>query len=135
MFEAQLKEDLQIIFKPEKVTYQQPSDVKEQSVLFINVEQPTPTFRDKVARFRVTGKCTMFANSEKLTFGYFARCIAGASKELHARFHFSEIDANTKYYQNLVQRDFSFVYFYETEYDPDTGTLESVEFETIIEEP
>lgn len=134
MFENQLKEDLKLIFQPEKVTYQQPSEIKEQSVLFVNVEQPNPTFRDKVARFKVSGKCTMFGNSDKLTFGYFARCIRGASKELNSKFHFSEIDANTKYYQNLVQRDFSFVYFFETEYDPDTGSLTSVEFETITED-
>ncbi len=134
MFENQLKEDLKLIFKPEKVTYQQPSNLKEQSVLFVNVEQPQATFRDKIARFKVTGKCTMFGDSEKLTFGYFAKCISGASKELNSRFHFSEIDLNTKYYQNLVQRDFSFVYFYETEYDPDTGLITSIVFETVTED-
>lgn len=135
MFEAQLKEDLTVIFKAQKVTFDQPSSIKEQDFLFVDVEQPKITFRDKVVRCKVSGKCTMFGNAEKLTFGYFARCIAAAPASLNRRFHFSEIDANTKYVNNLVQRDFSFVYFFEDEYDPDTGEVTSVEFETIIEEP
>lgn len=134
MFEAQLKEDLKTIFKAQKISYDQPSDVKEQECLWVQVEQPNFTFRDKVQRCKVTGTCTMFGNSEKLTFGYFARCIAEMPKALQSRFFFSDIDANTKFYQNIVQRDFSFVYFLDIQYDPDQGTLTSVELTTITED-
>lgn len=132
--ETQLKEDLAVVFKPIKISFGQPSDIKEQECLFINIEETQVRFKKKLKRYRVEGKCLMFAQADKMPVDYFATHIFEMPKALQARFFFSEIDANTKYYQNLVQRDVSFVYFYETEYDPNTGTIESVEVETITED-
>lgn len=132
--ETQLKEDLAIVFKPQKVTFGQPSDIKEQQVLFINIEETKTTFKKKKKRYRIEGKATMFAQSDKMPADYFGTCIMESPKAINARFFFSEIDANTKYYQNLVQRDVSFIYFYETQYDPETGLITSVTVETTTED-
>lgn len=132
--ENQLKEDLAIIFKPEKVTFGQPSDIKEQQVLFINIEKSDVRYKKKLKRYKVEGKLTMFAQSEKMPGDYYSTHVYEMPKALQARFFFSEFDANTKYYQNLVQRDVSFIYFYETQYDPDTGEITSVTVETTTED-
>lgn len=131
--EKQLEDDLKIIFGAKKITYEQPSDLKEQECIFIEMEEPKTSFRDKKIHIVVSGRGSMFGNSEKLTIGYFAKCIERMSKELSKRFHFRNVDANTKYFGNLVQRDFSFVYFFDDQYDPDTGTMTSIQL-TLNEE-
>lgn len=108
--------------------------MKEQECLFISIEDNQVRFKKKLKRYRLEGRLTMFAQSDKMPVDYFATRIFEMPKALQARFFFSEIDANTKYYQNLVQRDVSFIYFFETQYDPDTGTITSVEVETITED-
>lgn len=133
MFEKELESKLKKIFGVKKVTYDQPSDTREQECLFLEVEVPNNSIKDGRALARVTGKATMFGSAEKLHFGFFSKAIRQASIDDTRPFFFSDIEANTKFYQNIVQRSFSFVYFFTTQYDPKIGTLTSVEI-TVTEE-
>lgn len=120
--EAKLKR----IFKVNKVTYNEPGDSQEQDCLFVNVENALNKIKRPKATSKVTGSVVMFANNEKLPFGYFSKCISEADYDDVKDFHFSEIEDNTRRYQNIVQRGFSFVYFFSGQYDPKVGSITSV---------
>lgn len=138
MFEATLSAKLQKIFAMKKVTYAAPAfdgpgEVKaaEHGVLFIDVETPHFKITDGRARARVTGKVTVYANSEKLPFGYFAKQIALHLDDTKDLF-FSEIEANSRVYQNIVERSFSFTYFFNSQYDPAIGNITDITIEVSI---
>lgn len=126
MFEEQMEKKLKRIFKVKKVSYDEPGDSQEQDCLFINVENAMNKISRPKATSKVTGSAVMFANNEKLPFGYLSKCISEAEYEDVRHFHFSEIEDNTRRYQNIVQRGFSFVYFFSGQYDPKVGTITSV---------
>jgi len=128
VFEKQLEADFKEIFGVKKVTYDQPGSSQEQENLFIEVDESRNSFSDKKEKARVTGKAIMFGNNEKLTFGFFSKAIAQADPNLTKKFFFFDFEANTKRYQNIVQRGFSFIYFYDGEYDPDTGNIDSIDY-------
>ena len=126
MFEASLKEKMQKIFNLKKVTYAHPGDSKEQDCIFISVEQPRIRFKDKRALARVSGEILIQGNSDKMPFGFMSKMIEEANPDFKKDLHFFELEANDKYYQNLVQRTAKFVYFFSTQYDPNVGTIDEV---------
>lgn len=129
MFEDSLQELFKKIFEVKKVSYALPSDkVPEQECLFINVENPNCMIKDGRQKARVEGQAFMFAPADKLEFGYFSKRIIKADKELTKNLAFFDIEANTQQYQNIVQRSFRFVYFFDSQYDPETGSITSVDF-------
>jgi hypothetical protein len=129
MFEKKLAEQLQKIFDVKKVSYDQPSpETYEQEALYVEIETSWNTFGKKRVRAKVTGNVTMVGPNDKIPFGFFSKAIHEADKSLTKDFFFFDIEVNTKRYQNLVQRGFSFVYFFDSQYDPDTGSITSVEF-------
>lgn len=128
MFEKALEEKFKAIFKVAKVTYDQPGSSQEQEALFVEIENSYNSFSDQKEKARVTGKAIMFGNNEKLTFGFFSKAIAQADPNLTKDLFFFDFEANTKRFQNIVQRGFSFVYFYDGQYDPDTGSIEEIDF-------
>lgn len=129
MFEKSLEDAFKKIFKVKKVVYSQPSNAEEQDCLFIEVEDAVNKITDDRAKSMVTGNAIMFGTSDKLKFGFFSKAIAQANHEDTSPFFFFDIEANTKQYQNIVQRGFSFVYFFDSQYDPDTGSITSIELE------
>lgn len=129
MFEKSLEDAFKKIFKVSKVTFAQPSDSHEQDALFVEVEDAKNTIKDKRAKSMVTGNGIMFGNADKLKFGFFSKAIAKANPNDTRPFFFFDFEANTKQYQNIVQRGFSFVYFFDSQYDPDTGSITSIELE------
>ena len=58
----------------------------------------------------------MFGNNDKLTFGYFSKRIAKSDPEDTKSLFFYDIESNTKRFQNIVQRGFSFIYFFNSQY-------------------
>lgn len=132
MFEHELSEKFKRIFGVKKVTFDQPSDSQEQECLFIEVENSWNTIKDDKAIARVTGNCIMFGNAEKLPFGFYSKRIKQADYNDTKDLFFFDIEANTRRYQNIVQRGFSFVYFFNSQYDPEHGTITSIEFEETI---
>lgn len=128
MFEKELADKFQQIFALKKVTYDAPGESREQECLFIEVEVSDNRIQDGRALAKVTGTCVMFGSNSKLPFGFFAKAIQQANPSLTKDLFFYDIEANTARYRDLVQRGFSFVYFFDSQYDPDNGTLESVTF-------
>lgn len=123
MFEQTLEDKFKAIFGVKKVTYAEPGDSQEQEVLFINVEDPKFRFPDKRAVATVTGQAVMFGRNDALTFGFFAKCIAKAPHSLTKDLFFENLDSNTKRFGDIVQRGFSFTFFFNSQHDPDVGTI------------
>lgn len=128
MFEESLQEAFRKIFKVEKITYAQPGESREQHCIFVEIQSSRNSFRDGKAIARVTGTAVMFAGAEQVPFGFFSKAIAQADPALVAPFFFFDFEENTRRFQDLVQRSFSFVYFFEEQYDPETGQITSVKF-------
>lgn len=128
MFEKALEEKLQSIFEIEKVSFDLPGESREQDCLFVQIENTKSIVRDGEVHARVTGKVALHAPSGRLPFGYFAKCIA-LHPDLAKEIFFFDIEENTRLYDNIVQRGFSFVYFFNSQYDPAIGTITSIETE------
>lgn len=128
MFENELKDKLKSIFLVSEVSFDQPSEVKEQDKLWVDISDMKQTVKDGKVEGRIIGKAYMYGQSSKLTLGFFIQRIIKADSSLTKDFFFENLDSNTKYYQNLVERGFDFVYFFSGQYDPDIGTITRVEF-------
>lgn len=128
MFEKELKDRLTKIFAVKKATYAAPSESGEQDVLFINIEQASNVINQGRAKSMVRGSIAMIGNADKLPFGFFSKRINAADPADTKPLTFYDFETNTQRYQNLVQRTCSFVYFFNGEYDPEAGSITSVEF-------
>lgn len=128
--EETLKANLKSIFGVKKVVYDQPGDSQEQDCLFIEIENAWNTFKDGRAISKVTGNGILFGPNDKLTIGFFSKAIAKAKPSLTKPLFFYDFEENTKRFRNIVQRSFSFVYFFDSQYDPETGSITSVNFTT-----
>jgi hypothetical protein len=134
MFRKSMKAKLQRIFDMPKVSFESPSEAKEQETIFVEIEKSKASVTNGRAIAKVTGKLAIFANSDKLPFGFINKRINSADNSDTAEFFFYNIDQNEKYYGNLVERQVSFVYFYNDQYDPDAGEIDSVNLQTTFQE-
>lgn len=128
MLENEVKAKLQKIFGFQKATYDLPGESQEQECLFITISQPKVRPIDGRFVGQVEGSALVFAQNDKMPSGYFAKSIEKASAEDTEDFFFSDVGATQKIYQNIVQRSFSFVYFFNSQYDPDKGSIEEITF-------
>ena len=129
MFKAALKSKFQTIFDFKKVSYDQPGDSQEQDCLFINIENCNSNIKDGLAVARVTGSAFIYSTNQSLPFGYIAKKIKLADPAMTKDLFFYNLEENSKTIGAIVQRGFSFVYFYSSQYDPVTGTITSIVFE------
>lgn len=131
MFEKELADKFKAIFKCKDVTYDEPGikpdAAREQEVLFVEVENPKFTFKDGGVRAMVTGKAVMYGRNDALTFGYFAKGIAEAPASLTKDLFFKDMEGNARRFRDIVERGFSFTYFFNSQYDPAIGTITSVD--------
>ncbi len=126
MFEEVLSEKLKKIFSMKKASYNQPGDSHEQGVLFIDVVNARTHIKDALQVARVNGKIRIYAQHEKMPFGFFTKAIAQAEGDQIADLFFYDLEENDSRYQNIVERSASFVFFFSSQYDPDVGTLTSL---------
>jgi hypothetical protein len=126
--EVEILEKLKAIFKVKDASYSEPSSAKEQDTLFIKIDESRHQILDTREVARVSGSCLIFSDSDKLSLGFYSKAIFQASRELKDKFFFHEFESSENIYGNIAQRSFSFVYFYEKQYDPDKGSITSVEF-------
>jgi hypothetical protein len=126
VFEKELKARLSRIFKLKKVTFDLPGENPEQECLFISVGQAIIRKKDAKATCRVTGRISVFGNSEKLTYGFMSMAIAEAESEDTRPFYFSEMEENSGRIVNIVERSAQFTYLFDSQYDPSIGTLNEV---------
>ena len=125
-----MSDQLKKIFKVKKVSFDEPGEAGEQDCLFINVENSINSVRDTKIKQKVDGTLTMFGTNDQLTLGYFSKCIQEAAIADKKDFHFYDFENNTKRFKDKVQRGLSFIYFFSSQYDPDKGSITSVEFNT-----
>jgi hypothetical protein len=135
VFEKELSEKFKAIFDVGKVTFDTPSlqnspgtvTTREQECIFINVQTAKNTFKSGQVLAMVTGSAIMIARSEKLPFGFFSKAIANAPLALTKDLFFYDFESNSAIFRDVVQRSFSFVYFFRGQFDPDVGTMTSVD--------
>jgi hypothetical protein len=127
MFDNDLKNKLNRLFDFDKVTYDEPSDSNEFECLFISVSNPGVKIKDGYATAKVEGECFYFGNSDKIKFGYFSEKIDKADSIETKDLFFYDIENNERLFNNKVQRSFKFVYFFRTQYDPELGTITSID--------
>lgn len=132
MFEKELEEKMKAIFKVEEVSFDAPGDSREQKKLWLEIEEPKFRFSSKNVRARVTGRGMIYGRNAALTYGFIAEAIEKADKALTKDLFFSEFETNTNRFRDIVERSFSFTYFFNSQFDPDVGTITSVT--TSIEE-
>ena len=123
MFEKELSEKFSTIFNIEKVTYDSPGDSQEQNCIFIDIDNCNSTIKDGKALAIVQGNAYMYAPANKLPFGFFAKAIKKADPKLTKDLFFFNIENNSQRFQNIIQRGFSFQYFYRGQFDPEIGTI------------
>lgn len=132
MFEKQLSEIMQNIFKVKKVSYDAVPEgadaekVREQECLFLRIENAPLSFADGIARAKVTGTAVLIGRAEKVPFGFFSQAIMGAPKDLTKDLFFFDLESNQQQYRDIVQRSFSFIYLFRSQYDPAIGSITSV---------
>lgn len=133
MFESALQAQLKRIFELKKATFAAPGDAREQETLFIEVESARHSIKEGRSWSKVTGRVTVFGNSDKLPFGYFSKCIAKASTEDTLPLFFFDIEESSPVFQNIVARSFGFVFFFNSQYDPEIGTITSIDLQEHVE--
>jgi hypothetical protein len=133
VFEKTLTAKLKNIFNVKKVTFDHPGESREQECIFINVENARVTIKDGREICRVNGTLVFYANNEKLPYAFFFKKIRDAALSDVKDLHFSP-EQNTGLYENIVERSMDFVYFYDSQYDPDLGILNEVNFQQQVSE-
>lgn len=128
MFEKLLSDKFQKIFGVKKVTYDEPGESGEQECLFVEVESARNAIKDGRVKAMVSGNVVLFSTSGKLPFGFFSKKIAEADPEDTKDLFFLDFEVNSRRYRDKVQRGFSFIYFFDGQYDPETGSITSIEF-------
>lgn len=126
MFEKELEKKLGKIFGLEKVTYDSPGESFEQGCLFIDIDSCKNTIKDGKAVAMVSGSAVLCGPAPKMPFGFFSKAINKAPLELTKDLFFFDVETNTQRARDIVQRGFSFVYFFRGQHDPAIGTINNV---------
>jgi hypothetical protein len=134
VFEKALKDKLKEIFDLDKVTFDLPSSSKEQECLFVEVQSSKNTIKDGAQIAKVTGKITVFGSLDKMPYGYFSKKIHEAGSKAKDLF-FYDFEENQGTFRNISERSLSFVFFYDGQYDPNLGTINSIQIEVSDEYP
>lgn len=129
MFESELASKMKQIFKVKKVSYDFPSESREQEALFIEVENVKSSVKDGLIVSMITGNGSMYGSNDKMPFGFFSKCIRQADVTLTKDLFFFDFETNTLRYRDIVERRFGFVYFFNSQYDPAIGTITSIDLE------
>lgn len=129
MFRKDLEEKLGKIFGLKKTSLNAASDQFEQDVLFIEIGSCKSKASDGEIHAKVTGRVLIYAQDNKMPYGFFTKRIEKADKALTKDFFFHDIDFNNESsparLQNITERSASFVFLYSAQYDPNLGTIES----------
>ncbi len=131
---AKLKKifDLKVSMDLSQIKFSDKGYSGEQETLFVEILSSMTKIKDAREVARVNGKCTVFANGDKLPFGYFNKQIDLAGAEC-ADLFFHDLEGSVNVFGKLVQRSFSFVYFFNGQYNPEVGTMTSINIEQVIE--
>lgn len=133
MFEKSLADKLKRIFDLDKVTFDLPSESQEQECIFIDVKTSAGRVKDGFFTAKVTGGVRIYANSEKMPYGYLTKRIVEAKPEDTKDLFFYDFEENAGQFRNISERSMSFIYLFDSQYNPNVGEIEglitNVEFE------
>ncbi len=132
MFREDLKRRLEKIFGM-KVSYNDPGSF-EQDTIFVEILQGKVTATKGWSYAKVTGSLQVFTQTEKMPYGFFAKRINSAGKELTGPLHFQDIDTDVPSSQartmNIHERRCGFLFLFKEQYDV-PKPLEGVTMEQI----
>jgi hypothetical protein len=134
MFQAALETKLKAIFDIPKVEFGLMGDAREQKCLFVEIDRSRNVIKEGIQRSRVTGRLVMNAQAGALPYGYFSKCIERADKDLKRDFFFFDLEENVLTFRDNVQRSLAFVFFFVGQYDPEAGTITSINLQTQVTE-
>lgn len=134
MFEKSLEDKLQNIFKLKRVDFRLPSESQEQNVLFVAIDQAPTRVKDGRQVAKVSGSIRAFGTHTDFPHGYFGRCIGDAGDDVIRGLYFTDIDESAGTYADLDVRSARFVFFYDSQYDPDQGTINEVNIDIEVSE-
>lgn len=126
MFEKRLAEQLRSIFDFKKVTFDRPGDSLEQEAIFVEVSTARTRVKDGRELARVQGVLHVYANSDKLPYGYFLKQLDAASAEEKQGLFFFGFEENKGTIGSVVERTLEFIYLFDSQYDPAIGTLNQI---------
>lgn len=126
MFRVTLQAQLKRIFDFDKVTFDLPSESQEQEGVFVQVESARWRIKDAKQIARVTGTIRVFANQDKLAYGYFNKKISEAYADDTRNLFFFDFEENKGTFRNIVERSMGFLYLFDSQYDPSIGTLNEI---------
>ncbi len=124
----ELRKKLIRIFGISNVSFDAPGESLEQEKLFVRVTTVKSAFKDKKSFNRYFGELVLYANTEKLPFGYFQRKIAEADPLDAKDFFFYDLEQSQVMLQNIGEYSLSFIYFSSGQHDPELGTMTSIDF-------
>jgi hypothetical protein len=132
VFRDDILKSIHQIFGFKKTTFDAPSDSFEQDTCFVNIERSNTRASSKVIYAKARGHLTVYSQANKLTFGYFNKRIEKADPELTKKFFFFDIDIDIENspsrVQNIHERRVSFDYFFSGQYDPNKGSLTTIDW-------
>lgn len=129
MFKKSLEDKLKRIFDFDAVEYDIPDEAQEQEKVFIQVDKCRSTIKEGIQIADVTGMIRVFANTDKLPYGYFHKRLRDAAISDTKDLFFYNFEENEGQFRNITERTFGFRYFYNSQYDPEMGTITSIETE------
>lgn len=132
MFKNDLLRRVEAIFKM-PATFDAQSDENEQDKIFIEVQSCRPRVSGKDGgreTAKVVGNLIVTSQDQKFSYGYFTKCIERARpSELTRPFFFYDIDSvvTSEGMVNIHERQTTFVFLYDSQYDPSKGELQSLD--------
>lgn len=131
MFKKDLQNRLKNIFDL-PVRFEAPDfDALEQDVLFVEIHRCRPRVQGERITDKVSGQLMVFSQQENWTFGMFTKSVERAEARYTKNFFFFEMDTvmpdSPARLQNLQEIRSAFVFLFDSQYDPDKGSLTSLE--------
>ena len=126
MVSNEIKGKLERIFDL-KVSFDEPGESNEQDTLFVEIIQNYTKVKDGRMTSRVEAQCSIYGPDDQIPIGFISKAIDRSEPVDRKDFFFFDLGQSSRLYQNIVQRSFSFIYFYSGQYDPEQGTITSTD--------
>lgn len=135
MFKNELMRRCNLIFGFEKTTFDAPSEKFEQDTLFLVIDSARSRIvgvKGGRSTSRVVGALLVFSQNDRFPYGYFTKRVENAPYPLTRDFFFYDFDQDVSdspaRMQNIHERRTNFIFFFDSQYDPDKGELNEVTF-------
>ena len=131
MFKKKLQSHLENIFGIKKVSFNEPGDTFEKDTLFVQVVKSTSRVTEGYVYAKVEGVLIVFSQLEKYPYGFMNKKIQSANREETKDLFFYDIDVENlgseARLMNLCERRTGFLFLFKDQYDPNQGSLTSLE--------